>query len=158
MPDGEAAGVVGVGAGAGGLFGDPVGLTGGFTEDGGPGDGEVAAGVGEAGADAGGLAGEVPVGLGAVEVRDVGEHAPSRRTAQTPSIGHANRGGRPGRRRCGLLRPSPGIAHLTVHRSTSRQGFDAAIWQRSSTNPGGYRLCARSSTESRCTSLKKVLS
>ncbi len=110
--EGEAAGVV-VGAGAGVLFGDPVGLTAGLTEGEGLGDGEVAVGVGEADTDGGGPPGEVLLGLGTVDVRDVDEHALSRRTTQTPSGSHARRRGRPRRRRSGLLRPSPGIAHLT---------------------------------------------
>src|SRR5207302_6581189 len=115
--EGEAAGVVVAGAGAGVLFGDPVGLTAGLTGGDG-GDGEVAVDVGEADTDGGGLPGEVPVGLGAVDVRDADEHALSRRTAQIPSVGHAGRRGRAGRRCSGLLRPSPGIAHLTVQRSS----------------------------------------
>jgi hypothetical protein len=119
--EGEAAGLVVAGVGAGVLFGDPAGLTAGLTEGDGLGDGEVAVGVGEADNDGDGLPGEVPVGLGAVDVRDADEHAPSRRTAQTPSTGHARRRGGAGRRRSGLLRPSPGIAHLTLQRSRHRR-------------------------------------
>jgi hypothetical protein len=119
--EGEAAGVAGAGVGAGVLFGDPVGLTAGLTEGDGLGDGEAAVGVEEAVTDGGGLPGEVPVGLGVVDVRDAGEHALSRRTAPTASPGHARRRGRAGLRRSGLLRPSPGIAHLTVHRSRHRR-------------------------------------
>jgi len=106
---GGGAGVVVAGEGVGVLFGDPVGLT----EGDGLGDGEVAVGVEEADTDGGGLPGEVPVGLGVVDVTGVDEHALSRRTTQSPSLGHARRRGRPRRRRSGLLRPSPGIAHLT---------------------------------------------
>jgi hypothetical protein len=76
----------------------------------------------------------VPVGLGAVDVRDVDEHALSATTAQTPSVDQARLRGRPGRRRSVPLRPFPGIAHLTVFRSRFRHEFDAATPRRSSTN------------------------
>jgi hypothetical protein len=119
--DGEGAGVVVAGVGAAVLLGDPVGLTAGLTEGDRLDDGDVAVGVGEAEAGGGGLPGEVPVGLGDVDVRDADEHALSRRTAHTDTAGHASGRGRPGRRRSRLLRPSPGIAHLTVHRSRHRR-------------------------------------
>ena len=113
--EGEAAGAVVAGAGVGVLFGDPAGLTGGLTVGDGLGDGEVAVAVcvGAVDTAAGGLPGEVPVGLGAVDVCDVEEHAPSRRPAHTPIVSKARWRGRCGGRRCGLLRPGSAMCgHL----------------------------------------------